>query len=61
MQLEDNNLKRTVLTLSNKLQRIHTEAEWRNDAIFQDEYETYWVEFTALFNNKRKREEHFPT
>ncbi|PKK63879.1 hypothetical protein RhiirC2_869563 [Rhizophagus irregularis] len=26
-----------------------------------DEYETYWVEFTALFNNRRKREARSPT
>uniref|UniRef100_U9SN98 Uncharacterized protein n=2 Tax=Rhizophagus irregularis (strain DAOM 181602 / DAOM 197198 / MUCL 43194) TaxID=747089 RepID=U9SN98_RHIID len=78
----DNNLERTVLTLSNELQRMRTEAEWRNDAISQagsnrfsstshvsmgqyseytDEYETYWVEFTALFNNRRKREARSPT
>ena len=31
----DNNLERTVLTLSNELQRMRTEAEWRNDAISQ--------------------------
>ncbi|CAB4408522.1 unnamed protein product [Rhizophagus irregularis] len=28
---------------------------------YTDEYETYWVEFTALFNNKRKREARSPT
>ncbi|RGB39140.1 hypothetical protein C1646_690492, partial [Rhizophagus diaphanus] len=28
----DNNLERTVLTLSNELQRMRTEAEWKNDA-----------------------------
>ena len=109
MRSGDNNLERTVLTLSNELQRMRTEAEWRNDAISQgrscatgnyhvmhiylsapncvlffflagsnrfsstshvsmgqyseytDEYETYWVEFTALFNNRRKREARSPT
>lgn len=35
MESRDNNLERTVLTLSNELQRIRTEAEWRNDAISQ--------------------------
>ncbi len=25
---------------------------------YTDEYETYWVEFIVLFNNKRKREDH---
>ena len=105
MRSGDNNLERTVLTLSNELQRMRTEAEWRNDAIshalpeiitsciytylrqtasyfflagsnrfsstshvsmgqyseYTDEYETYWVEFTALFNNRRKREARSPT
>src|ERR1051325_3429009 len=28
---------------------------------YTDEYETYWVEFTALFNNSRKREDRSPT
>src|ERR1051325_244958 len=28
---------------------------------YTDEYETYWVEFTALFNNRRKREGRSPT
>jgi hypothetical protein len=28
---------------------------------YTDEYETYWVEFTALFNNKRKKEGRSPT
>ena len=35
MRSGDNNLERTVLTLSNELQRMRTEAEWRNDAISQ--------------------------
>ncbi|POG73387.1 uncharacterized protein OCT59_027368 [Rhizophagus irregularis] len=82
MQDKNNNLERTLLTLSNELQRIRTEAEWRNDASSQagsnrfsstshvfmgqcseytDEYETYWVEFTALFNNRRKKEGRSPT
>ncbi|CAG8680898.1 43159_t:CDS:2, partial [Gigaspora margarita] len=74
----DNNLEKTILSLSNELQRMRTEAEWRNDTTFQagsnrfsstshvsmgyyfeytDEYETYWVEFTALFNNRREKED----
>src|SRR5687767_11734452 len=28
---------------------------------YTDEYETYWVEFTTLFNNRRKREGRSPT
>ncbi|GBC01497.1 hypothetical protein RclHR1_04200015 [Rhizophagus clarus] len=28
---------------------------------YMDEYETYWVKFTALFNNRRKRERRSPT
>ena len=28
---------------------------------YKDEYETYWVEFTALFNNRRKKEGRSPT
>src|ERR1044072_6611592 len=28
---------------------------------YTDEYETYWVEFTALFNNRKKREARSPT
>ena len=28
---------------------------------YTDEYETYWVEFTALFNNRRKKEGRSPT
>ena len=35
MRLGENNLKKTVLTISNKLQKMRTEAEWRNDAISQ--------------------------
>jgi hypothetical protein len=31
----NNNLERTLLTLSNELQRIRTEAEWRNDVSSQ--------------------------
>lgn len=89
MGLQDNSFERTILALSNELQRIRSEAEWRNDATSQcrsctrknyiwhlfapysflagtnrfsttshvsmghyseytDEYETYWIEFTAL-------------
>ncbi|CAB4481009.1 hypothetical protein RhiirA1_467268 [Rhizophagus irregularis] len=69
MGLQDNSFERTILALSNELQRIRTEAEWINDATSQagtnrfsttshvsmgcyseytDEYETYWIEFTAL-------------
>src|SRR6266498_3991643 len=33
----------------------------RNYSKYTDEYETYWVEFTALFNNRRKREGRSPT
>ncbi|CAG8648695.1 10222_t:CDS:2, partial [Dentiscutata erythropus] len=78
----DNNLEKTILALSNELQRMRTEAEWRNETASQagsnrfsstshvsmgyyseytDEYETYWVEFTALFNNRRKKEGRSPT
>ena len=35
MRSGDNNLERTVLTLSNELQRMRTEAEWRNDTASQ--------------------------
>ena len=35
MQSGNNNLERTVLTLSNELQRMRTEAEWRNNVISQ--------------------------
>ena len=35
MGSRDNNLERTVLTLSNELQRMRTEAEWRNDTASQ--------------------------
>ena len=28
---------------------------------YTDEYETYWVEFTALFNNRRKKKGRSPT
>ncbi|KAF0408423.1 hypothetical protein F8M41_008502 [Gigaspora margarita] len=28
---------------------------------YTEEYKTYWVEFTALFNNRRKRESRSPT
>ncbi|PKY51508.1 hypothetical protein RhiirA4_468590 [Rhizophagus irregularis] len=48
MGLQDNSFERTILALSNELQRIRTEADWINDATSQDEYETYWIEFTAL-------------
>ncbi|CAG8549778.1 16026_t:CDS:2 [Cetraspora pellucida] len=78
----DNNLEKIILTLSNELQRMRTEAEWKNDTASQagsnrfsstshvsmghyseytEEYETYWVEFTALFNNRRKKESRSPT
>ncbi|KAF0467818.1 hypothetical protein F8M41_025935 [Gigaspora margarita] len=78
----ENNLEKTILALSNELQKMRTEAEWRNETASQagsnrfsstshvsmgqyfeytDEYETYWVEFTALFNNRRKRESRSPT
>ncbi|PKY13280.1 hypothetical protein RhiirB3_518667 [Rhizophagus irregularis] len=50
----DNNLERTVLTLSNELQRMRTEAEWRNDAISQGRV-------YGSFNNRRKREARSPT
>ncbi|CAG8626895.1 12054_t:CDS:2, partial [Gigaspora margarita] len=52
----DNNLEKTILALSNELQRMHTEAEWRNKTASQDR-----VEFTALFNNRRKKEGRSPT
>ncbi|CAB5179751.1 hypothetical protein RhiirA5_415554 [Rhizophagus irregularis] len=35
MGLQDNSLERTILALSNELQRIRAEAEWRNDATSQ--------------------------
>src|ERR1044071_2099274 len=35
MRSRDNNLERTILTLSNELQRMRTEAEWRNDTASQ--------------------------
>ncbi|RGB34384.1 hypothetical protein C1646_668550 [Rhizophagus diaphanus] len=57
----NNELERTVLVLNNEIQRIHTENEWKNDAITQgkrseynDETEIYWVEFTAIFDREEK-------
>ena len=35
MGSRDNNLERTLLTLSNELQKMCTEAEWRNDTASQ--------------------------
>src|SRR5256885_507335 len=35
MGSRDNNLERTLLTLSNELQRMRTEAEWKNETSSQ--------------------------
>ncbi|RIA96723.1 hypothetical protein C1645_815048 [Glomus cerebriforme] len=42
---------------------MRTEADWRSDANSQGQYseyseeiETHWVEFTALFDQRRKKE-----
>src|ERR1051325_8388442 len=35
MGSRDNNLERTILALNNEIQRMRTEADWKNDAISQ--------------------------
>ncbi|RHZ84959.1 hypothetical protein Glove_74g161 [Diversispora epigaea] len=67
-------LKRNVLALKNDMNRMQNETEWRSEARsqgrasitsfrseFSTEIETLWVEFTALFDERRKREKCSPT
>ncbi|CAG8534238.1 5941_t:CDS:2 [Ambispora leptoticha] len=65
--------KQDILALQNKIAQMETEAEWKSEArsrgqvsvqSFRSEYpteiETLWVEFTAIFNERRKREKRSP-
>ncbi|CAG8619640.1 7693_t:CDS:2 [Ambispora gerdemannii] len=56
-----------ILVLNNEIIRMRTEAEWKSEARrqasvqshrteYSSETETLWVEFTAIFNERRKRE-----
>ncbi|CAG8616045.1 4449_t:CDS:2 [Ambispora leptoticha] len=67
-------LEKAILTLNNEINRMRTETEWKSEirsqgresvrshkSEYPDETETLWVEFTALFNERRKREGRSPT
>ncbi|RHZ77732.1 hypothetical protein Glove_174g71 [Diversispora epigaea] len=61
-------LERDILYLKNEIKRMQTETEWRNHVSvrsykseYSSEIETLWVEFTAIFNERRKREKRSPT
>ncbi|RHZ54946.1 hypothetical protein Glove_421g116 [Diversispora epigaea] len=67
-------LEQAFLSLQNEINKMRTEVEWRSEArsggqasitSFSSEYsteiETLWVEFTALFDERRKREKCSPT
>ncbi|RHZ78044.1 hypothetical protein Glove_168g84 [Diversispora epigaea] len=67
-------LKQDILALQNKIAQMETEAEWRSEvrskgqasvqsyrSEYPDKIETLWVEFTAIFDERRKREKRSPT
>ncbi|CAG8711176.1 13762_t:CDS:2 [Acaulospora colombiana] len=67
-------LKQDILSLQNEINKMRTEAEWKSEArsggqasatSYRSEYlveiETLWVEFTTLFDERRKREKRSPT
>ncbi|CAG8590871.1 3254_t:CDS:2 [Ambispora gerdemannii] len=63
-------LKQDILSLQNEINKMRTEAEWKSEARtsatshrseYPVEIETLWVEFTVLFDERRKREKRSPT
>ncbi|CAG8811524.1 24805_t:CDS:2, partial [Dentiscutata erythropus] len=65
-------LKQDMLAIKNEIVRMQSDAEWRSEVRRQasiqshrSEYiivtETLWVEFTALFDERRKRDKCSPT
>ncbi|CAG8518287.1 14663_t:CDS:2 [Ambispora leptoticha] len=67
-------LQQDILSLQNEINKMRTEAEWKSEArsggqasatSHRSEYtiqtETLWVEFIALFDERRKREKRSPT
>ncbi|RHZ69705.1 hypothetical protein Glove_280g66 [Diversispora epigaea] len=67
-------LKQDMLAIKNEIVRMQSDAEWRSEVrsrgqasatSHRSEYiiatETLWVEFTALFDERRKREKCSPT
>ncbi|CAG8810789.1 36728_t:CDS:2, partial [Gigaspora margarita] len=53
-------LKKVISTGSNRFSSTsHVSMGYYSE--YTDEYKTYWVEFTALFNNRRKKEGCSPT
>ncbi|CAG8548503.1 11622_t:CDS:2 [Ambispora gerdemannii] len=67
------NIEKSILALTNDINRMRTETEWKSEirsqgqestshrSEYPDETETLWVEFTALFDERRKREGRSPT
>ncbi|CAG8605158.1 12732_t:CDS:2 [Ambispora gerdemannii] len=66
-------LKRDMLALKNDHARIENDLEWRSEvrsrgqasitnlrSEYSTEIETLWVEFTVLFDERRKREKYSP-
>ncbi|RHZ45923.1 hypothetical protein Glove_642g36 [Diversispora epigaea] len=66
-------LEQAILALNNEIIKMRTETEWKSEArsagqgseqSYRSEYsseaETLWIEFTAIFNERRKREKRSP-
>nr|CAG8582579.1 10754_t:CDS:2 [Entrophospora candida] len=68
------NIEKAILALNNEISKMCTESEWKsetqslgrasitshNRSEYPDETEATWVEFTYLFDERRKREGRFP-
>ncbi|CAH1766602.1 925_t:CDS:2, partial [Entrophospora sp. SA101] len=54
------NIEKAILALNNEISKMHTESEWKSETQSQDETEATWVEFTYLFDERRKREGRSP-
>ncbi|CAJ0647499.1 7375_t:CDS:2 [Entrophospora sp. SA101] len=67
------NIEKTILALNNEISKMRTESEWKNEtqslgrasitshrSEYPDETESTWVEFTYLFDERRKREGRSP-
>ncbi|CAJ0764952.1 10981_t:CDS:2, partial [Entrophospora sp. SA101] len=67
------NIEKAILTLNNEISKMRTESEWKSEtqtlgrtsitshrSEYSDGTEAIWVEFTYLFNERRKREGRSP-
>ncbi|CAJ0768922.1 8991_t:CDS:2, partial [Entrophospora sp. SA101] len=67
------NIEKTILALNNEISKMRTESEWKSEtqslgrasitshrSEYSDGTEATWVEFTYLFDERRKREGRSP-